>query len=518
MEIFAGSVSSSDAVFMNLVETIDTIIGDESAPASTRHLVLQLAVIFMCGISQLSPGAYFLRRDLFPSLVTLIKSPETAKFTFEAILLLGVLSNYHKSEAAKLNPYIQSIRESTDKDLMRQICWASNFAADAAIKAYQEISDDSPPTLATTFGSLLTSLRPDRALASKPVDPPRELFKNQPIEATVVLLPIFEILYANATFGSVLAEYVSAVTDGNDNPSRSTPPPFTFLTLSSYILTHASSLSSPRAIAYASLSLNILLALAENDELMDVFCKPAPEIRLCRQRLPLLPWTNSPRPPMCALLNCCVLWLRHNLHMRLEVYSYITCIRVCYRVLWFLQKQRIRLVYDWKEYWGAVLGVLNFLASKLDSLVTTGGIEQLVEETVALLDLAMCKADTFLPTPQAVHEFIYELVRSSAMLRKQSSILQSLANPRGHRRSSSISERPRDTLAHMLATIDFYEDIIAKAGARSAKGAMQTLGKQIDSDGLHGVQDHSFEELPKNSAEVLGFIRYACADGLSLMP
>ena len=34
-----------------------------------RHRVLQLAIIYASGINQLSPGAYFLRRDLFPSLV-----------------------------------------------------------------------------------------------------------------------------------------------------------------------------------------------------------------------------------------------------------------------------------------------------------------------------------------------------------------------------------------------------------------------------------------------------------------
>ena len=34
--------------------------------ASFRHQVLQLAVIFVCGVTQLSVGAYFLRRDLFP--------------------------------------------------------------------------------------------------------------------------------------------------------------------------------------------------------------------------------------------------------------------------------------------------------------------------------------------------------------------------------------------------------------------------------------------------------------------
>ncbi|KAG8219513.1 hypothetical protein J3R82DRAFT_462 [Butyriboletus roseoflavus] len=48
-----------------------------------------------------------------------------------------------------------------------------------AIRAYQEISDDSIPTFAKTVGTLITSLRPDRALSSQPVDPPREMFKNQ---------------------------------------------------------------------------------------------------------------------------------------------------------------------------------------------------------------------------------------------------------------------------------------------------------------------------------------------------
>ena len=32
--------------------------------------MLQLAVVFMCGINQLSPGAYLLRGDLFPSIIS----------------------------------------------------------------------------------------------------------------------------------------------------------------------------------------------------------------------------------------------------------------------------------------------------------------------------------------------------------------------------------------------------------------------------------------------------------------
>lgn len=64
-----------------------------------------------------------------------IKFPETERYTFEAIILLSVLANYHKSEAAKLNPYLLRMKETDDEDFMRKICWASNFAAETAIKS-----------------------------------------------------------------------------------------------------------------------------------------------------------------------------------------------------------------------------------------------------------------------------------------------------------------------------------------------------------------------------------------------
>lgn len=42
---------------------------DKITLAQLRHEILQLAVVFVCGIGQLSPGAYFLRRDLFSAIV-----------------------------------------------------------------------------------------------------------------------------------------------------------------------------------------------------------------------------------------------------------------------------------------------------------------------------------------------------------------------------------------------------------------------------------------------------------------
>jgi hypothetical protein len=36
--------------------------------------------------------------------------------------------------------------------------------------------------------------------------------------------------------------------------------------------------------------------------------------------------------------------------------------------------------YDWAELWRAAVGLLDFLSNKLDSLMTTGGVERLAQE------------------------------------------------------------------------------------------------------------------------------------------
>ncbi|KAG2128766.1 uncharacterized protein EDB93DRAFT_1108908 [Suillus bovinus] len=72
---------------------------------------------------------------------------------------------------------------------------------------------------------------------------------------------------------------------------------------------------------------------------------------------------------------------------------------------------------------GAQMNIRKTPLIKYRLQMTTGGIEHLVQETIQLLDLALRKADLFLPTLTAVHEFIYEVVRSSVVIRKQTQLL-----------------------------------------------------------------------------------------------
>lgn len=104
----------------------------------------------------------------------------------------------------------------------------------------------------------------------------------RPIEACVILLPVFEFLHSSPVFRKSFLDSLVVVED--KTPQRTPPFPYTILTLSSYLLTHATSLSSPRAIAYANLSLSILLVMVEHVEIVRTLCQSSPtDIRLCRQ-------------------------------------------------------------------------------------------------------------------------------------------------------------------------------------------------------------------------------------------
>jgi hypothetical protein len=178
----------------------------------------------------------------------------------------------------------------------------------------------------------------------------------------------------------------------------------------------------------------------------------------------------------------------------------------------------MRLEYDWLELWKAVVDLLGFLSGKLDSLVTTGGIERLVQESIRLLDLALRRADLFLPTPTAVHEFIYEVVRSSAVIGKQTLLLQSLGQPTSVDRGASLrSDSVSEALSRVLATTAYYEGKLASADTRSAKDAFRTVSKDIDQNGLHSAHDVDDIDPPKHAEDVVSIIRVACTDGLALM-
>ncbi|EEB94141.1 hypothetical protein MPER_07094, partial [Moniliophthora perniciosa FA553] len=125
--------------------------------------------------------------------------------------------------------------------------------------------------------------------------------------------------------------------------------------------------------------------------------------------------------------------------------------------------------YEWKELWISVIGLLNFFATKLDSLYTTGGVEFLIKE--------------------------YELVRSSVILEKQIQILRGLATPMlPGLRTRLPQDDPESLMSNLLVTVRYYEEKITSARAQSANEGMRIVEREIDRDGLVGPNSKATKE------------------------
>ncbi|KAG2022949.1 hypothetical protein CC2G_000661 [Coprinopsis cinerea AmutBmut pab1-1] len=519
MEMLAGSVAHSDRTFNDFTAMLNDVIGDNDAPVETRQQALELGLVFVCSISQLSPGAYFLRRNMFPAIVNFIKTPATEPYTLQAIVFLAILANYHKSDAARLNPYLKRIKECEDELVMLRLCSTVSKSLNVATKAYTDActTEVSVGNLASTFTNAMSFLRPDRLISTVAQNSAwsnnanGEPGKPQPVVSAVSLLPFYEFVRGNRAFVQTLLQTIDSTSPAKAHNSS---PLASLLSFASHLFTHGSSASTdPRTSSYANLALDTLLTLVESEQAVEVFTsKITSGVNLCRQRLPKLPIPPPRRQLACEVLDCCNLWLRHNLHRRLSTQSHLKCIWICHRIVWYLQDRRIRLDYHWKELWVSVLGLLSFLVVKFDALVTTGGVEQLVLDTLSFVASAIACSEVYLPSPQASYELIYELVRNGDTLEKQQDILANLTVSRSPSRN--------EALAYIYNVAEFYkEKITSKGASRKVSDAMQVVMEELESNGLHIPHERFSGDLepPIRAEEVLDFARHACGDGLALI-
>src|ERR1700733_12382481 len=98
-----------------------------------------------------------------------------------------------------------------------------------------------------------------------------------------MLLPLFELLQLNPVFSSVIVESLSIET-----PSNRSPMIFSLLSLASYIFAHASSVGSPRSLAYANLSMRVYLSITQEEFMASKLARESGNVRICRQVSTLL--------------------------------------------------------------------------------------------------------------------------------------------------------------------------------------------------------------------------------------
>lgn len=90
---------------------------------------------------------------------------------------------------------------------------------------------------------------------------------------------------------------------------------------------------------------------------------------------------------------------------------YILCIGVIHRIVCYQKRCRIRISYQWKMLWTALITLLRFLVQNESNLTKKMNIFDLSVQVVNILNLFITYGDTFLPTPGSYDELYYELIR-----------------------------------------------------------------------------------------------------------
>lgn len=96
---------------------------------------------------------------------------------------------------------------------------------------------------------------------------------------------------------------------------------------------------------------------------------------------------------------------------KLPLELYLLSVGVIHRLLCFQKRCRVRLSYQWKELWTALITFLKFLLANENHLVKKMNIFNLAIQIINIFNLFITYGDTFLPSAGSYDELYYEIIR-----------------------------------------------------------------------------------------------------------
>ncbi|KAK3117736.1 hypothetical protein LTR53_000546 [Teratosphaeriaceae sp. CCFEE 6253] len=492
IEVVAG-LDNVDAMFGELVATLDDVIRNETRDASLRLKAVRTAIAVVAGGYQTALVSYFVGRDFFPGIMRLVQQLEDPSNASEPLLLLGLLANHGKFESH--NPYGVRFADFVNEEAIRKIADTVRETSDLCRARYIAIQDDAPAswsvagTLSYVGLGTLAGAKPTQPVLTE--EQQRDLFAEQPGPEVAAMLTFYDFVVANKLFCRHIITQQA--------PDKDRHVPFSaYLSFTSYLHTHA--FRSARSASYAYLTLLTLLILSEDPATAKLLCTTSAPVRLCRQRPPLLPAPTIPdRPYATTILDLLTDTLTHNLRKRLDTALYTQTLAVLSRLLTYLTTSRTKLPHHWSELWRALLSLVRFLNQYAADLRTLSGTEAVVRALVDVLAQALSGGEAFLPDAAASDDLFYKLIESGDALTALRDTY-ALAKPDEKSAAITILVGVSTHYAELIASHRATKNT-AHLGPREIQGIIRQgydtldLGGVGDEGGGKGGQSRGFREV-----------------------
>ncbi|XP_078032643.1 armadillo-like helical domain-containing protein 3 isoform X2 [Augochlora pura] len=379
-------------------------------PDSLKALCLKLLLIIVTGMDNVSQNTlleYVMLNSVFESLVQLLRDTTArSRHGHDAVLLLTLLVNYRKHERA--NPYIVKLSILDDE---------------LALNGYGQVISSSLMDFCRQFAQ-------QRAVGSIFVG--EEEAKTQQVRANnALLLALYESTHLNRNFVTTLA-YTQSDTSAPPSPNNTLGPnavapgaqlpdvmaqPFNLLaTFLQYCSIVMQVIRTEAIMSNVKLCFLILSCIAEDQYANSLMHDANLAFRVQLHRVPMhhrkIQDKTAPVQPLAAtLLDLLVEFITSHMMKKFPLELYHQCIGVLQRLLCYQKRCRVRLGYQWRDLWTALINLLKFLTTHESHLIKKMNIFPLAIQVVNILNLFITYGDTFLSSPSSYDELFYEIIR-----------------------------------------------------------------------------------------------------------
>jgi hypothetical protein len=403
----------------NLIDNCNSLLLSEIIDAP-RDQCLKLLLIILTSTDNLNQNSlieHLMVNNLFSSFIQILEN----EFSHEVVLLITLLVNYRKNEGT--NPYVVQLSILADEFAMNSFGQIISSKLIEFCRCYSmDIEGHSSSWL-----SSLSSIVGNMFISDDDTD------KNLQIRANnSLLLALYENIHLNRNFVTTLAHTQNESSppspsntlqnSGGQTPTDLTTAPMIevtptnlFVALFEYcsIVMKDYKTETPTNCKLCFLILTCISEDSYANTLMhDENLTFKVTIHRAQMRHRKLPLDKSSKSLAATLFDLMIEFIvSHMIKQKFPIEIYLLGVGIIHRLLVYQKRCHVRLNYEWKNLWSALIHLLKFLVYQEPYLVKKYNIFQLALQVVNLFNLFIAYGDTFLRKTTMYDELYYELNR-----------------------------------------------------------------------------------------------------------
>lgn len=407
----------------NLIQHCNDILISELLD-SPRDICLKLLLIILTGIDSLNENIIvesLMINNLFDPFIRLLNDPEfhNCEFGHDVVLLITLLVNYRKNQGT--NPYVVQLSILADE-------YALNSFGQIISSKLIEFCRNYMLNLeghSTSWLSSLSNIVGNMFISDDDTDRTLQIRANN-----ALLLALYENIHLNRNFVTTLAHTQNessppspsnTLQSTGQSPDLATAPIIEvtptnlFVALFEYCSIVMKDYK-PESIVNCKLCFLILTCISEdsyaNTLMHDENLNFKVTIHRAQMRHRKLPIDKSSKPLASTLFELIIEFVvSHMIKQKFPIELYLLSVGIIHRLLVYQKRCHVRLNFEWKNLWAALISLLKFLVYQEPYLVKKCNIFTLATQVVNIFNLFIAYGDTFLKKTSMYDELYYELNR-----------------------------------------------------------------------------------------------------------